>query len=407
MPSRAIPLVTISYARGHLPQTRLADNLERVAGRPYSTDEDHPPPYDTASQSSRGSGDSDIEVATVSPSNEDITQAVLHLSRTLPKASPHPVSSLMYMVFYGWTQTQRTALRVYHNILSKPGALLRSIRGQDEQALVQQRRKQHKGIQQLMDEEDRLENDLGVLNNATEMVPVSLMNTQHVATMEKSLPEDPEEPDINGLSSDDDSTGLRKPSRQIDQYGNPFGPGVSSDDEQEDDEGWFGHEEEQTENESTKTNSVRLLSRKLSRSYGRRMPDFITPSLSPPMGPRQFESGNPGSSSSISSTLSRPTGANFGQPLTRLSRSRFPSTSSISNNATCSVRQDLQVEKELKAHIIETRSELHSRSRSSQIESSWSDKSSLGESLVSQSVPPTRLISSASSFISIEDAVSS
>ncbi|KAG0231113.1 hypothetical protein B0O80DRAFT_435322 [Mortierella sp. GBAus27b] len=318
MPSRAVPLVTISLARGHLRQTRLADNVERPTSRTprtHPTEGDHPPPYDVVPPIHT---ENNNEVATVSPNNEDIAQAVLHLSRTLvstPKAHPRRPTSFMFMVIYSWTQTQQTALRLYH-VLSKPSSLLRSIRGQDDQALVPQHRKQRKGIHQQADEEDWDD-----LNGATEMVPVSMTNVRKTASMEESLPEHPEDPDMHELSSDDDSTAPRKPKRHIGGYRNPFGPGVSSDDEVEDDELWFGREDRWLENGRTKSNSVRLKS----QTNDRGIPDFSTPSL---MDPQQSEGGDnwsaEPSSSSLLSFSNTSTGTTSDQPLARLSRSRIP-----------------------------------------------------------------------------------
>jgi len=377
MPSRAIPLVTISFARGHSRQTRLTDDIDRTAGSPSSpnsTEEDCPPSYDAALQSNtRGN-----EVATASPSNEDLTQAVLNLSRTLVSTSrtlpPTSTSTFMYMMIYSWKQTQQTAWRFYH-ILSKPSSLLQAIRGQDDLAPVQSR-KQRKSIQQLTDEADRLEEDLDILDGATEMVPVSMMNSRGTATMEESLPEHPGIPGTHGHLNDGDST-TRKPNRQIEQYHNPFIPSVPSEDEQEDDEEWSESEE--------KTNSVRLTSRKLSYATGRRIPDF-TSSLGPAMDPRQFR-GDESSSSSVSSLFSTPTSTTSGQPLSRLSRSNYtPDTRPLSLHQDPQGRlQSQEAGRDTKAHTM-----VAGQSCSSQVESPWSDISTLNDLFASQSVDTTR-----------------
>ncbi|KAK3814321.1 MAG: hypothetical protein J3Q66DRAFT_346240 [Benniella sp.] len=369
MPSRAIPLVTISFARGHSRQTRLSDNIDRTASSPSSpnsTEEDYPPSYDAALQSNTRDESID-EVATASPSNEDLTQAVLNLSRTLVSTSrtspPTSTSTFMYMMIYSWKQTQQTAWRFYH-ILSKPSSLLQAIRGQDGLAPVQSR-KQRKSIQQLTDEADRLEEDLGILDGATEMVPVSMMNSRGTATMEESLPEHPGTPDIHGHSNDGDSI-TRKPNRRIEQYHNPFIPSVPSEDEQEDDEEW-SEIEEQPEDRNTKTNSVRLTSHKLSYATGRRIPDF-TSSLGPAMDPRQFR-GDESSSSSVSSLFSTPPSATSGQPLSRLSKSNYtPDTRPLSPHQDPQGRLQSQEARDTKAHTM-----MAGQPCSSQVESPWSD----------------------------------
>ncbi|KAF8927130.1 hypothetical protein EDD21DRAFT_415726 [Dissophora ornata] len=319
--ARAIPLVTVSLASGSFHQTRLADNIGRSTSpdnRHHDNDEhtheDHPPPYEAVfssnpmtSDSSNNSNTSNTsnEVATASPSNQDLTEAVIHLSRTLvstPKAVPRPTSTWVFMMIYSWTHTQQTATRIL-NILTKPSTFLKEIQGQNDQALVPQEMKHRKSIQQMTEEQDMEEDDPDMLNGATEMMPVSMMNIRSVATMEESLPEDPEAQSVQGDSSDDESITPGKPRRRIDQYSNPFGTGVSSEDDPED--------EEEEEDGHSKTNSVRLTSQKLSQ---RRIPDFSTSALGPAMDPRQYESGDDARSTTAPSISSFSTGSLFNTP---------------------------------------------------------------------------------------------
>ncbi|KAF9961774.1 hypothetical protein BGZ72_002013 [Mortierella alpina] len=172
--------------------------------------------------------------------------------------------------------------------------LLKEIQGQNEQAL-QQQRKQRKSIQEQTEEQDRLDDDPDMEDGgATEMVPVSMLNTRSIAAMEESLPEDGTQDELDDSSDDSVSPGKLK--RKIDRYPNPFGPNVSDMDEQEDDEGWLGSGADCSEYGETKSNSVRLTTPKLSQNHSRRIPDFSIPSLGPAMDPGQFESAEPHSS---------------------------------------------------------------------------------------------------------------
>ncbi|KAI7819228.1 hypothetical protein BC939DRAFT_479743 [Gamsiella multidivaricata] len=335
--ARAIPLVTVSLANGHPRQTSTTSNTDHPSSFSFNTDstaeEDLPPPYDHASHSTtsnRNDNDNDTEndnqLTAATPRNEDLTEAVLHLSRTLvstSKAIPRPKSSWLFMMIYNWTHIQRPSSRLYH-ILTRPVAFLKGIREPNDQALVHQPKRSHKSMQQLTEEQDRLEDDPDMLNGATEMVPVTMLNIRSAASMEESRPEDP---DAHKESSDDELNTPRKPRRQIDQYPNPFGPGVSSDDELEDDEGWLGRGEDRSEEGHTKSNSVRLTTPTISHKFSRQMPDFPTPSLGPAMDPRQFESGEDaraGSSRSsvyAASLFNKPTGATFDRLLSTFPRS--------------------------------------------------------------------------------------
>ncbi|KAF9381000.1 hypothetical protein BGX21_002206, partial [Mortierella sp. AD011] len=204
-----------------------------------------------------------------------------------------------------------------------PIAVLKGIKGQNDQTQLQQYKRQRKSIQQMTEEQDMMEDDPDMLN-ATEMTPVNMMNARSVASMEESLPDDPQEQDVYGCSSDDDHTIPRKPKRRI--YTNPFGSGVTSedeleDDELEDDEGWYGH---------TKSNSVLLTSTKLSHSLSKRSSEPPTSSLGPAMDPRQFESE--GARTDTPQT-SFPTPSLFNTPrsVTKVSRTMYstePGTSS-------------------------------------------------------------------------------
>ncbi|KAG0310144.1 hypothetical protein BGZ99_000637 [Dissophora globulifera] len=206
------------------------------------------------------------------------------------------------MMIYSWTHTQRTATRLLH-ILSKPTSFLRDVQDQNEQALILQQKKQRRSVQQITEEQDRLEDDPN-MTGATELMPVSMMNTRSVATMEESLPEDPEAQSVLADTSDDEDSSLpRKPKRRMDRYSNPFGTGVSSDDELEDDEGWFGRGDERSENGHHKTDSVLLTTpAKLTLHMNRnsnnnnnnnnKIPDFPISSLGAAMDPHQFENSS-------------------------------------------------------------------------------------------------------------------
>ncbi|KAF9291564.1 hypothetical protein BGZ68_003502 [Mortierella alpina] len=99
-----------------------------------------------------------------------------------------------------------------------------------------------------------MDDDPDMVNSgATEMVPVSMLNTRSIAAMEESLPEDGTQDEMD--DSSDDSIGPGKLKRKIDRYPNPFGPNVSDMDEQEDDEGWLGSGADCSENGETKSNS--------------------------------------------------------------------------------------------------------------------------------------------------------
>ncbi|KAF9101499.1 hypothetical protein BGX29_005544 [Mortierella sp. GBA35] len=377
--ARAIPLVTVSLARGHLRQTRLASinsngtvtnqssaeqdlcqNQDRHQNHTDNTTTtgDHPPSYDsitTRTQIAITQQGTEPEATTeeslqdsrlASPSNADLTEAVIHLSRTLVNPAPpkpHPQPSWLFMMIYSWTHTQKTATRIYH-ILTKPSSLLHHIQGQNDQ-VYQQQKKQRKSIQQITEEQDRMEDDPDMrFGTVTEMVPVSMMNTRSVGSMmgeeEFSLSshtQDPLESSFLGDSTEDSAL-PRKPKRRIESYSNPFGPTVSNMDEQEDDEGWFGRGEECSEDGVTKTNSVRLTSPMFSHSVRGRIPEFTTSSLGPAMDPRQFESENnsrsgelPVPSFSTSSIFNRSTGVTFDRPSSRAS---VVSQSTVSNYVT-------------------------------------------------------------------------
>ncbi|KAI1317394.1 hypothetical protein EDD11_008458 [Mortierella claussenii] len=328
--AKAIPLVTVSLASGSLRQTCLANNI--IPETADSQGKQHSPStcdaLDSGNYDSSNTGDN--EIATASPSNQDITEAVLHLSRSLISTKipqPASTSSWLFMMIYSWTHTQRTTSRLYH-ILTKPSTLLKDMREQDGWAAVHQQKKQRvKSIQQMTEEQDRMEDISDVTCGATELVPVSMINTRSVATMEESLPEDPQDLELRTCeSSDEDSTTPRRPRRRIDKYPNPFGTGVSSSDEMEDDEGWFGRGEDRSEDGHRRTNSVRLASPRMAPRYSRRMPDFGTPSLGPAMDPRQFESGEDTRTGSLVSSLSTPSpfdtsrAATFNNPSPSISR---------------------------------------------------------------------------------------
>ncbi|KAF8946369.1 hypothetical protein BGZ47_000709 [Haplosporangium gracile] len=368
--ARAIPLVTVSLAQGHLRQTRPASSsinntngnnqsaaeqdLDQSQGRRQNhnnSDGDHPPSYDsiiTSSSASSRTGEaaeSLQESRLASPSNAALTEAVLHLSRTLitpalPKPRPQP--SWLFMMIYSWTHTQKTATRLYH-ILTKPSSLLQHIQGQNDQV---HHKKQRKSIQQITEEQDRMEDDPDMrLGAVTEMVPVSMMNTRSVAFMadEALLPssQDPMELSPSSLLGDDfteDSALPRKPKRRIESYSNPFAPSVNDMDPQEDDEGWLGMGEECSVDGVTKTNSVRLTSPTFSQASRGRIPEFSTSSLGPAMDPRQFENESsprsgelPVPSFSTSSVFNRSTGVTFDRPSSRAS---VNSQSTASNYAT-------------------------------------------------------------------------
>jgi len=225
------------------------------------------------------------------------------------------------MVIYSWTQTHRAATKLYH-ILTHPSTLLKEIQGQNEQAL-QQQKKQRKSIQQQTEEQDRMEDDPDMVDSgATEMMPVSMLNTRSIAAMEESLPEGGTQDEMD--DSSDDSVAPGKLKRKIDRYPNPFGPNVSDMDEQEDDEGWLGSGAECSEDGKTKSNSVRLTTPKLSQNHNRRIPDFSIPSLGPAMDPGQFENTDPPSHFSTISAASI-----FNTP-----RSRATSTYSRTSDVT-------------------------------------------------------------------------
>ncbi|KAG0274291.1 hypothetical protein BGZ95_009937, partial [Linnemannia exigua] len=375
--ARAIPLVTVSLARGQLRQTRLASLNNNIAmnqaedeqdldqGRHQhhnhtDTNGDHPPSYDSITSSRTESrAESLQESRLTSPSNADLTEAVLHLSRTLVSPAPTkprlqstaPTSSWLFMMIYSWTHTQKTATRLYH-ILTKPSSLLQHIQGQNDQ-LYQQQKKQRKSIQQLTEEQDRMEDDPDMRFGAvTEMVPVSMMNTRSVASMAdefhpSSQTQDPLEwsPMLEGDDSREDSAMPRKPKRRIESYPNPFAPADSDTESQEDDEGWFGRGEDCSEDGVTKTNSVRLTTPTFSHTFRGRIPEFTTSSLGPAMDPRQFENESnnnnnntsrsggelPVPSFSTSSIFNRSTGVSFDRPSSRAS---VNSQSSASNYVT-------------------------------------------------------------------------
>ncbi|KAG0374230.1 hypothetical protein BGX24_010660 [Mortierella sp. AD032] len=368
--ARAIPLVTVSLARGHLRQTQLAsinnnDSTMNQAeaeqdldqGRHQYHNHDHPPSYDSITSSRAESrAESLQESRLASPSNAALTEAVLHLSRTLVSSAPTkprlqstaPTSSWLFMMIYSWTHTQKTATRLYH-ILTTPSSLLQHIHGQNDQ-IHQQQKKQRKSIQQLTEEQDMMEDDPDMRFGAvTEMVSVSMMNTRSVASMadesrHSSQTQDPLEWSTMPEGDDvrEDSAMPRKPKRRIEAYPNPFAPADSDTESQEDDEGWFGRGEACSEDGVTKTNSVRLTSPTFSHTFRGRIPEFTTSSLGPAMDPRQFETESPNRTSrcggelpvpsfSTSSIFNRSTGVSFDRPSSRAS---IASQSSASNYVT-------------------------------------------------------------------------
>ncbi|KAG0255265.1 hypothetical protein BG011_005228 [Mortierella polycephala] len=367
--ARAIPLVTVSLARGNLRQTQFANHMHSDSNdhnqelsnaneqqgheaehehRPDHEQGDRPPPYEAALQESNSHSHHSHCLVTTSPSNADLSEAALHLSRTLVSATKHtpqppPKTSWVFMMIYNWTHTHRAATRLYH-ILTNPRMLFKEIQGHNEHL---QNMMQRQSIQQLTEEQDRMDDDPDMLDDtATEMVPVSMMNIRSAANMEDSLPEDPESLEGHDDSSDD-SASPRKLKRRIDHYPNPFGSNISSMDEQEDDEGWFGRGEECSENGETKTNSVRLSTPTQPHSIRRPIPDFATSSLGYAMNPGQFENTTDKQAGSRLSTLSTtsifntPTGARFNQPsfnssptaeLTSRSAARLAITTSITSD---------------------------------------------------------------------------
>ncbi|KAK3818001.1 MAG: hypothetical protein JOS17DRAFT_778310 [Linnemannia elongata] len=367
--ARAIPLVTVSLARGHLRQTRLASSTtisndnnqsateqdldqdhDRHQNHNNSNNGDHPPSYDSittsSSASSRTTGAESLQESRLAaPSNAALTEAVLHLSRTLVTPvppSPRPQPSWLFMMIYSWTHTQKTATRLYH-ILTKPSTLLHHIQGQNDQV---HHKKQRKSIQQITDEQDRMEDDPDMrFGAATEMVPVSMMNTRSTASMaDEALPlssQDPMQLSSSSLLGDDftdDSALPRKPKRRIESYSNPFAPPVNDMEPQEDDEGWLGMGEECSVDGVTKTNSVRLTSPTFPQAFRGRIPEFTTSSLGPAMDPHQFESESsprsdalPIPSFSTNSIFNRSTGVTFDRPSSRAS---INSQSTVSNYVT-------------------------------------------------------------------------
>ncbi|KAG9322695.1 hypothetical protein KVV02_008272 [Mortierella alpina] len=322
--ARAIPLVTVSLARAQVRQSRAA--ITSSYGQPVdqqrqsndNENDEQPPPYEhsprnsshhsgtpLSSNYSNGAGQGD-QLSERYPNSGIRTEAVLNLSRSLVSASksvqqPPPASSWLVMVIYSWTQTHRAATKLYH-ILTHPSTLLKEIQGQNELSL-QQQKKQRKSIQQQTEEQDRLDDDPDMVDSgATEMVPVSMLNTRSIAAMEESLPEDGTQDEMDDSSDDSVSPGKLK--RKIDRYPNPFGPNVSDMDEQEDDEGWLGSGADCSEYGETKSNSVRLTTPKLSQNHNRRIPDFSIPSLGPAMDPGQFEGVEPHSHLSTLSAAS-------------------------------------------------------------------------------------------------------
>ncbi|KAF9929465.1 hypothetical protein FBU30_001538 [Linnemannia zychae] len=365
--TRAIPLVAVSLARGQLRQTRLASisnssietsqsaveqDLDQNNSRhhnAYYHPGDLPPSYDSVTSRAQDAGveESLHESRLASPSNADLTEAVLHLSRTLvssPRPQPSPSSSWLFMMIYNWTHTQKTATRLYH-ILTKPGTLLQHIRGQNDQ-IHQQQKKQRKSLQQISDEQDRMEDDPDMLSGTvTEMIPVSMMNTRTVASMADDYPstQTQDSSELSNLRDDvtEDSTTPRKPKRRIESYPNPFAPTNDDMEPQEDDEGWFGRGDDCSEDGITKTNSVRLTSPTIPHSLRGQIPEFTTSSLGPAMDPRQLDiEADYGSHRSneipipsfpTSSIFNRSTGVTFDRPSSRAS---FGSQSTISNYVT-------------------------------------------------------------------------
>ncbi|GJJ77013.1 hypothetical protein EMPS_09372 [Entomortierella parvispora] len=378
--ARAIPLVTVSLANGHVRQTRRHSNQSRGARHGHSTEHsgggplqrqdlpsDLPPPYDSIQSSSSSSNgqihtpNQNTELVTASPSDADVTDAVLHLSRTLvsSKTSPQPKpasSSWVFMMIYSWTHTTQTATRLFHILTTKPSSLLKELQGQNEQALLQQQqqqqKRQRKSIQQLTEEEDRMEDDPDMVNGtATEMVSVSMMNTRTAAAMADTIA-DTEMQDGSGSredgSFDDGDSDLpRTPKRRIDQYRNPFAPSVVGMDDQEDDEGWLGNGD--LDDGTIKSNSVRLTATNLTPQ--RAMPDFARPSsLGMAMDPHQFETsdrdtifdaqsrssrnGSRRSLSPPSSIFNTSTGVTFSRPSSAMSRSSVDARSPLSTVTT-------------------------------------------------------------------------
>ncbi|KAG0354636.1 hypothetical protein BG005_006326 [Podila minutissima] len=345
--ARAIPLVSVSLANGHL-RTRVA-NMN--ANHSHNSDsQDQPPSYDTLSvhnQSIDSSTDpQETQLATASPSNADLTDAVLHLSRTLVAATkpipPPPTSSWFFMMIYSWTHTQRTATRLYH-ILAKPSTLLKELRSGE--LLQQQPKKQRKSIQQMTEEQDMMEDDPDMTSeSATEMMPVSMLNTRKALENDDTLFSESRNSasgdggGMEGLMNENDDGTPRKPKRRIDQYSNPFGPNIT--DELEDDEGWLGRGEACSEWGETKTNSVRLTStaRLLATANHRRQVDFSTPtSLGAAMDPRQFEMDDTPANTSPSSSFSlSPTMSSSGSSFTSTTESLFNSSTGATFNCPSS-----------------------------------------------------------------------
>ncbi|KAF9113605.1 hypothetical protein BGX27_001195 [Mortierella sp. AM989] len=396
--ARAIPLVTVSLASRHH-QTRLANDIERstIQSQDHSQEDQEcnsqgqPPSYDSIHQ--RGSSSS-AEVVTQSPSNKDLTEAVLHLSRTLVSTSTaipkHSTgSSWLFMMIYSWTHTQQTATHLYH-ILTKPSTFLKEIRSQNDQTQLQQYKRQRKSIQQMTEEQDMMEDDPDMLNNATEMISVNMMNTRSVASMEESLPDDPQEQEAHGDSSDDDLTIPGKPRRKIDKYTNPFGTGVNSEDELEDDEGWLGMGEERSEDGYTKTNSVLLTSTALSDSLSRRAPEFPSSSLGLAMDPRQFENeaNIPSTSFPKPSLFNTPRSAIIGNPSTKTSQTIYSTNAGVNSSltitsSTISRGMEHQHQQQLNVATVEPKYDQndsnsmpsHLQSYPSLLESPWSESS--------------------------------
>ncbi|KAF9429595.1 hypothetical protein BGZ94_010183 [Podila epigama] len=319
----AIPLVTISLASGHLHQTRLA-NMSTLEQDTLSNS-DPPPAYDsltlTSTTTTTTSSDSaqaqdnnqNALVNLATPSNADLTDAVLHLSRTLVSSAksipPPPTSSWFFMMLYNWTHTQRTATQLYH-IITQPVNILKELRLQHQQQQQLQQKKSRKSIQQQTEEQDMMEDDPDMLNGtATEMMPVSMLNTRKVlhnddVTISRSRRGDKVDDgrldhhdgmhlDYDGADNTLETRNKRRkqPRRRIERYRNPFGSNVRSDDELEDDEGWLGRGEACSEYGQTKTNSVRLTStaRHLAIAQHRKPIDFTSPSsLAMAMDPNQF-----------------------------------------------------------------------------------------------------------------------
>ncbi|KAF9434128.1 hypothetical protein BGZ76_008515 [Entomortierella beljakovae] len=411
--ARAIPLVTVSLASGHLRQTRIAHNLDQADTTAQNQDrhqeqdtQEVPPPYDSINRNNDHN-----QVSTRTPNNKDVTEAVLNLSRTLvtnstaiPKNSPS--SSWFFMMIYNWTHTQQsTTTRLFH-ILTNPTSFVKGINSQNDLARIQQYKEQRKSIQQMTDEQDKLEDDPDMLTNATEMVPVSMMNIKNINLMRDSLPE----PGLQGMDidssddvSDDNIAIPGNPRRRIHNYRNPFGTGVDSDVELEDDEGWFGRGEGHSEDGQTKTNSVMLTS--TSQIPPRKPSELHNSSLGLAMDPRQFENDI----AKITNPISHSTPSLFNTPRNRSANSRssnvshsvystnagIHSSSTISTSSSpthTSEQQQQQQEQQEQTydtefHEIETshlnngysiQSELHSHP--SLLESPWSETSSTFES---------------------------